>query len=106
MDDVAVYDLAAAKEHVLKRFREQGDFCIFKDQLLEDMVDKILSLDQEYTEAVPEDSYYDDDEAFGFLLDGMQKAFPEQKMYMMRFTEDYMDYNEEYLDQNGLIDWD
>ena len=106
MDENAVYDVSAAKEYVLTKFREQGDFSIFKEQLLEQMVETVISLDQAYTSSIPDDAYYDDDAAFDQLLEEMQKAYPEQKMYMMRFVEDYMDYNEEYLDRNGLIDWD
>ena len=36
----------------------------------------------------------------------MQKSFEEQKMYGMRFVEDYMDYSEGYLDSIGAIEWD
>ena len=100
------FDFDAAREYVLNKFREQGDFSIFKDLLLEKMVETVLLCDRKYADSLPEDGYYDDDEAFDFLLEEMQRSFPDQKMYMMRFVEDYMEYNEEYLDRNGLIDWD
>ena len=49
---------------------------------------------------------YDDDKAFEYLFEGMQKSFEEQKMYCMRFVEDYMDYSEGYLESIGAIEWD
>ena len=53
------------------------------------------------TEAV-----YDDDKAFDYMMEKLQAAFPEQKMYAMRFVEDYMEYDEAYLESAGLIDWE
>ncbi len=105
MDEIS-FDIDAAKKYVLDKFREQGDFSIFKEQLLDKMVNTVLLCDRKYAESIPDDGYYDDDEAFDHLLEEMQRSFPDQKMYMMRFVEDYMEYNEEYLDRNGLIDWD
>ena len=36
----------------------------------------------------------------------MSAQFADLKMYMLRLVEDYMDYNERYLDSLGLIDWE
>jgi hypothetical protein len=36
----------------------------------------------------------------------MSAQFADHKMYMLRLVEDYMDYNERYLDSLGLIDWE
>ena len=49
---------------------------------------------------------YDDDQAFEYMMKGLQEAFPEQKMYAMRFVEDDMEYDEAYLESAGLIDWE
>ena len=40
------------------------------------------------------------------MMAKLQAAFPEQKMYAMRFVEDYMEYDEAYLENAGLIEWD
>ena len=49
---------------------------------------------------------YDDDKAFEYMMEKLQASFPEQKMYVMRFVEDYMEYDEAYLESAGLIDWE
>ena len=43
---------------------------------------------------------------FEYMMEKLQAAFPEQKMYAMRFVEDYMEYDEAYLESAGLIDWE
>ena len=53
---------------------------------------------------VNDGAVYDDDQAFDYMMKGLQAAFPEQKMYAMRFVEDYMEYDEAYLESAGLID--
>ena len=45
-------------------------------------------------------------EICGLVMQKLQEAFPEQKMYAMRFVEDYMEYDEAYLESVGLIDWE
>ena len=40
------------------------------------------------------------------MMEKLQASFPEQKMYVMRFVEDYMEYDEAYLESAGLIDWE
>ena len=105
MENETNRDYSSAKDSIRKKFLEQGDFLIFEEALLDRMIDTAISLDEAYIASLDADAYYDDDKAFDYLLEGMQNTFPDQKMYMMRFVEDYMEYNEEYLDRNGLIDW-
>lgn len=102
------YDEKKAAEWILEKFRAQGDFLILDAPALESMVNAALALDEAYIKSADADGegVYDDDEAFDFLFKGLGEAFPEQKMYLMRFCEDYMDYNEAYLEAAGLIDWE
>lgn len=104
----AIYQPEEAKLAIKKKFVAQGDFLIFEEKLFDEMLDKVLELDAAFMEQAEEsaDGFYNDDEAFDALVKGMQEAFPENKMYMMRFVEDYMEYNEQYLDEAGLIDWE
>jgi hypothetical protein len=102
------YSLENAKKYIKQRFMEQGDFLILKEEVFGAMLDKIVALDEEFMESsgVNDGEVYDDDKAFDFLFDGMQKSFEEQKMYCMRFVEDYMDYSEGYLESIGAIEWE
>ena len=102
------YSVENAKKFIKERFVAQGDFLIFKEEIFDSMLDRIVELDEEFMEStgVNDGDVYDDDKAFDYLFEGMQKSFEEQKMYCMRFVEDYMDYSEQYLDSIGAIDWE
>ena len=103
----AIYQPEEAKLAIKKKFVAQGDFLIFEEKLFDEMLDKIIAMDAAYMKTVEEsDGFYDDDKAFDAMVKGMQEAFSEHKMYMMRFVEDYMEYNEQYMDEAGLIDWE
>ncbi len=103
------YDAAEAKAYILEAFRKQGDFLEIVDETtLAEMVAAVLALDEEYmhVSGADDEAVYDDDAAFDFMHEKMNERYPAQKMYLMRFVEDYMDYNEAYLDSVGLIDWE
>ncbi len=101
------FDLKAAKESILEQFTKQGDFAFLQEQL-PDMIDELLALDREYIDrcGAQEDGVYDDEEAFDFLLAAMKERHADYKAYMMRLVDDYMEYNEAYLDSIGAIEWD
>ncbi len=101
-------DLIKAKEFILKKFNEQGDFSIFDAKDLGQMVEAVLSFDAQFMKdtGVDDGEVYDDDAAYDFMFEKMSEKFADQKMYMMRLVEDYMDYNEEYLESIGAIDWE
>lgn len=102
------YSVENAKKFIKERYVTQGDFLIFKEEIFDSMLDRIVELDEEFmeTSGVNDGAVYDDDKAFDYLFEGMQKSFEEQKMYCMRFVEDYMDYSEQYLESIGAIEWD
>ena len=55
------------------------------------------------------DAYYDDDEAFEFILEKMARA---RKMRedaqgpLAAFIDQYMDLQQQFLEESGLMDWD
>ena len=102
------YSKADARSYIADKFAEQGDFNILPRDVFEKMLDKVMELDEAFMAetGVNEGQVYDDDQAFDYMMKGLQDAFPEQKMYAMRFVEDYMEYDEAYLESAGLIEWD
>lgn len=103
------YSAAKAKAYILGCFAEQGDFAeIVDEKTLEEMTDAVMALDAAFMKETGADqgAVYDDDAAYDYMHEKMCGKFPEHKMYMLRLVEDYMDYNERYLDSLGLIDWD
>ena len=102
------YSKAEARAYISNKFSEQGDFNILPKDVFEKMLDKVMELDEAFMAetGVNDGQVYDDDQAFEYMMKGLQEAFPEQKMYAMRFGEDYMEYDEAYLESAGLIDWE
>ena len=102
------YSKTDARAYIADKFAQQGDFNILSKDVFEKMLDKVMVLDEAFmTETgVNDGAVYDDDQAFEYMMKRLQEAFPEQKMYAMRFVEDYMEYDEAYLESAGLIDWE
>lgn len=102
------YSKTDARAYIADKFAQQGDFNILPKDVFERMLDKVMELDEAFmTETgVNDGQVYDDDQAFEYMMKALQAAFPEQKMYAMRFVEDYMEYDEAYLESAGLIDWE
>ena len=103
------YDVAQARAYILERFTEQGDFAqIVSPEELARMVDDLMQLDEAYIKSsgAGDGGVYDDDAAYESIQSQMALRYPEHKMYMMRLTEDYMDYNEQYLESIGAIEWE
>ena len=99
-------DLNEMKAYILNKFNVEGDFDFLKDGLMEELVDAMMAIDQNYLAKLGEDDDYDDDDAYDLLYEGMQKKYPELKMYAMRLNEDYLDFSEEYLESVGAIEWE
>ncbi|MDD6720778.1 MAG: hypothetical protein PUE24_00585 [Clostridiales bacterium] len=99
-------DLNEMKAYILNKFNVEGDFDFLKDGLMEELVDVMMAIDQSYLAKLGEDDDYDDDDAYDLLYEGMQKKYPELKMYAMRLSEDYLDFSEEYLESVGAIEWE
>ena len=53
--------------------------------------------------------YYDDDDAFEFILDHMAascRAAEKDMDALAAFVDQYMELQEQYLDKTGLLSWD
>ena len=102
------YVMEDARAFILEKLTRAGEYAFLPSGRLEEMLDKIITLDETFMHAtgVEDGEAYDDEAAQEYLFKNMEEAFPEHKMYLMRFTEDYLDYNEDYLESIGAIDWD
>lgn len=97
-----------ARTFILEKLEKAGEYAFLPSGRLEEMLDKIITLDEQFMNetGVEDGEVYDDEAAQEYLFKNMAEAFPEHRMYLMRFTEDYLDYNEDYLESIGAIDWD
>ena len=103
------YNAGQAKEFILNKFTEAGDFLeIVSAEELRKMIESVMAFDEAYMHGsgADEGEVYDDDDAYDFMHEKMSEKYADHKMYMMRLVEDYMDYNEQYLDSLGLIEWE
>ena len=103
------YDAAQAKAFILEKFTQAGDFLeIVNAETLAGMISDVMAFDEAYMHAsgADEGAVYDDDDAYDFMHEKMGEKYSDHKMYMMRFVEDYMEFNEQYLDSIGAIDWE
>lgn len=103
-----VYSSEQALEFILEKFKDMGDYDFIEGHLFNEMVERVLKLDEEYMKesGVEEGGVYDDDEAYEYMHEKMMEEYPEYKMYMMRLVEDYMEFNEQYLESVGAIEWE
>ena len=102
-------DAAAALAYILDRYKEKGDFLqVMDEETLSGMIGAALTYDEAFMAetGVDQGEIYDDDKAFDYLNDHLASQFPDQKMYILRFVEDYMDYNELYLESIGALEWE
>ena len=99
-------DLNEMKAYILNKFNVEGDFDFLKDGLMEELVDAMMAIDQNYLAKLGEDDDYDDDDAYELIFAGMQKRWPKYKEFAMRLSEDYLDFSEEYLESVGAIEWE
>ncbi len=54
-------------------------------------------------------SYYDDDDAFEYMLDALvskNKLGADAAMKVASLLDDYMDAQQAFLEEKGLVDWD
>lgn len=55
------------------------------------------------------DSYYEDDDAFEYMVEtvvAQNNLTPEQAVKVASLIDDYMDFQQEYLEHKGLVDWE
>ncbi len=97
-----------ARTYLLGRFKAEGDYDFLPEGVLEEMLAKLLELDGDFMRqtGVELGEPYDDDAACDALFEGMVPAFSQWRMYLMRLVEDYLDYNEEYLESIDAIEWE
>ena len=53
--------------------------------------------------------YYEDDEAFEYMVEKLaaqNKLDPVKAVKLASLVDDYMDYQQEYLESKGLVEWD
>lgn len=107
------YDMQEARSFILSKLDQKAFRSIWKQapQMIEDMIAYDLHF-MRLTGVLDEngeqgENEYDDDEAFEYIYDAWLNDHPEQDdedMIVAALLNEYMEYQYQYLEQNGLAD--
>lgn len=108
------YDKDEAVAFILPRInrKEHAELA----DLLETLIPQIIDADMAYMteagvldeEGYAGDAYYEDDDAFEYMVEALaaqNDLTPEQAVKLAALIDDYMDFQQEYLESKGLVDW-
>lgn len=109
------YDKQEALAFILQRIRPQ-DHPELADRL-EDLIGRAIDADMAYMHAsgvLDEEgnggeAYYEDDEAIEYIVEHLaeeNRMDPEKAVKLASLVDDYLDYQQEYLEYKGLVDWE
>ena len=109
------YDKQEAMEFILKRIHAK-DHPELADNLPE-LISQTIDADMAYmheNHVIDEDGnagdeYYEDDDAFEYMVEKLaaeNNLDPVQAVKLASLVDDYMDYQQEYLESKGLVGWD
>ena len=101
-----------ALEFMMKRLHEDASFG--NEKLARDVFNLCLTYDVDYMASAGlikngefADGYYNEDDAFDFIIDRISNARPEiDGDVLAELIELYIEYHDEYMDSNGLLEWD
>ena len=68
----------------------------------------LMFMEQEgiITDGEYSDSYYDDDDAFDFIIEKLSEEYPKADPYRLtELLECYFEYHDKYMEENGLLEW-
>lgn len=109
------YDKQEAQEYILSKIDRRMHKEL--ESLLNDLVSDAIEFDMAYmheNNVIDQDgnagtAYYDDDEAFEYVLDRIatkHKMSADLAMKTASFLDDFMDGQQAYMELKGLVDWD
>lgn len=109
------YDKQEALDFILKRIHAK-DHPELADRL-EDLISQTIDADMAYMhehhviddEGNAGTEYYEDDEAFEYMVETLaaqNRMDPVKAIKLASLVDDYMDFQQEYLESKGLVEWD
>ena len=109
------YDKADALAYITTRLEAIAP-AELKDDLTQ-IVERLIDADMAYMyeagvldeEGNAGDSYYEDDDAIEYMVEHVAtqlKFSPELTLKLALLTDDYLDIQQAYLEEKGLMDWE
>lgn len=100
-----LFDKAEAAARIKEKFDNEGDFDFMKPEELEGAIAAFVDIDYKYMEELG-DEPYDEDVVYELLDAAANERLPQYKTYLMRLVDDYMDFMEQYLVNEGIVEWE
>jgi len=109
------YDKAEAVKFIAAHINKK-DHKELSDQL-ESLIGQAIDADMTYMhengvldeDGNAGDNYYEDDDAFEYMVETIvahNELTPEQAVKVASLVDDYMDWQQAYLESKGLVDWE
>lgn len=103
------YDAKAAVEFVVKEMAKDKRFAALSADMLRGACQVAVQLDGEYMKkaGVADGDYYDEDEAYEWIVEGLIARYPNtDELLLAELADGYLDAHQAYLEQNDLLNWD
>lgn len=100
-----MFDRDKAVKYVMNDLYIEGDFDFMKTEELESAISAFVDIDYKYMQELGEEPY-DEDTVYEMLLAAANERLPQYKTYLMRLVEDYMDFMEQFLVDEGYVEWE
>ena len=113
--EIEGFDPREARNYVIERMWLTGNYRDMNDEAMMSAVEWAIRMDGEYMKQaglvrsgdgpVDPNAYYDDDDAFEYVIDAMiaHKAIDRDEMWVAMFVNDFMEYHQQYLEDKGLL---
>ncbi len=109
------YDKQEALDFILPRI-DRHYHSTLADHI-DTLISQAIDADMEYmhtsgvldAEGNAGDSYYEDDDAFEYMVEALvarNDLTPEQAVKVASLVDDFMDFEQQYLESKGLVDWE
>lgn len=102
-------DKAAALEYVIAAMNKGEEFKGFEKDDIIKVAGQAQEADFAYMEQanVEDGGVYDEDDAYDFIMERLTKGKDDETTAMISLIVDgYLEYFDEYLEKNDLIDWE
>ncbi|MBQ6400504.1 MAG: hypothetical protein IJI21_10375 [Clostridia bacterium] len=109
------YDKQEAMDFIVSRIRAKDHPELA--ELIPELISQTIDADMAYMhehhvldeEGNAGTAYYEDDEAFEYMVETLaadNHLDPVRAVKLASLVDDYMDYQQEYLESKGLVDWE
>lgn len=105
------YDAAKAQAFIVEKMKESGRYRDEELPFVEKLVGAAIGADQAFMaqSGVLDGEYYDEDDAFEYIVDHVVEALDADEgaeLDVAEAVELYMDFNDAFLQENDLVDWE